>query len=157
MADPPQSEIRRAEESDAAAVAQLLHDFNAEYEDYTPGVPALTERLGELLAAGEITALLAGDPPLGFALFRLRPSLWAKAGDAYLEELYVVPAHRGEGIGGSLLDTAIETARELGANHFELTTGEDDTAARALYESRKLTNREGSPDGPSMLYYELDL
>jgi GNAT superfamily N-acetyltransferase len=158
MAAPPASEIRRASSEDAATVAQLLHDFNSEYEDFTPGVPALTERLAELLAAEEITVLLAeAERPLGFALFRLRPSLWAKAGDVYLEELYVVPEQRGQGIGGALLDTAIETARQMGANHFELTTGEDDRAARALYKSRKLTNREGGPDGPSMLYYELDL
>lgn len=157
MAATPQSEIRRAEVSDAAAVAQLLHDFNSEYEDYTPGVPALTDRLGELLAAGEITVLLAGNPPQGFALFRLRPSLWAKAEDTYLEELYVAPEHRGQGIGGALLDTAIETARQMGANHFELTTGEDDTEARGLYKSRGFTNREGAPNGPRMLYYERDL
>lgn len=157
MADTPQSEIRRADPGDAAVVAQLLHDFNSEYEDYTPGVAALAERLGELLEREEVTVLLAGDPPSGFALFRLRPSLWSKAGDAYLEELYVVPEHRGQGIGGTLLDTAIELARKMGADHFELTTGEDDRVARALYESRKLTNREGAPDGPRMLYYELDL
>lgn len=152
-----ESEIRRASAADAAAIAQLLHDFNSEYDDYTPGVPALTERIHELLADGAIEVLLTGDPPVGFALFRLRPSLWAKASDAYLEELYVVPNRRGKGIGGALLDTAIDLARELGANHLELTTGEDDTEARALYESRMLTNREGGPDGPSMLYYELDL
>jgi GNAT superfamily N-acetyltransferase len=158
MSTTPQSKIRRASAEDAGVVAQLLHDFNSEYEDYTPGVPTLAERLAELLATNEITVLLAeAERPLGFALFRLRPSLWAKAGDVYLEELYVVPDRRGEGIGGALLDTAIETAREMGANHFELTTGEDDRAARALYESRKLTNREGAPDGPSMLYYEIDL
>ena len=157
MTETPQSEIRRAGASDAAAVAKLLHDFNSEYEDYTPGVPALTERLGELLESDEITVLLAGDPPLGFALFRLRPSLWAKAGDVYLEELYVVPDRRGEGIGGALLDAAIQAARDAGANHFELTTGEDDTEARGLYESRGFTNHEGAPDGPLMLYYELDL
>jgi GNAT superfamily N-acetyltransferase len=157
MAAPPASEIHRASAEDAAAVARLLHDFNSEYEDFTPGVPVLTERLNELLAANEIVVLLAGDPPLGFALFRLRPSLWSKAEDVYLEELYVVPEKRGEGIGGALLDASIELAREMGANHFELTTGEDDRAARALYESRKLTNREGAPDGPRMLYYEIDL
>lgn len=56
-----------------------------------------------------------------------------------------------------MLDTSIKLAREMGADHFELTTGEDDRAARALYESRSFTNREGAPDGPSMLYYELDL
>jgi ribosomal protein S18 acetylase RimI-like enzyme len=152
-----ESEIRRAQASDAASVARLLHDFNSEYEDYTPGVPALTERLGELLANDEITVLLAGDPPTGFALFRIRPSLWSKAGDTYLEELYVIPKQRRQGIGGALLDAAIEAARAAGADHFELTTGETDTEARALYESRSFTNREGAPDGPLMLYYELDL
>jgi GNAT superfamily N-acetyltransferase len=157
MSDAADSTIRRAGTGDAAAVAQLLHDFNTEYDDPTPGVPALTERIRELLASEEIIVLLAGDPPQGFALFRLRPSLWSKAADTYLEELFVVPEHRGKGIGGALLDTAIELARQMDANHFELTTGEDDTAARALYESRQLTNREGAPDGPRMLYYEIDL
>jgi ribosomal protein S18 acetylase RimI-like enzyme len=157
MADAAESEIRQASADDAISVARLLHDFNSEYEDYTPGVPALTERLGELLANNEITVLLAGEPPTGFALFRIRPSLWAKAGDAYLEELYVVPEQRRKGIGRALLNAAIDTAREAGANHFELTTGETDTEARALYESRGFTNHEGSPEGPRMLYYELDL
>jgi GNAT superfamily N-acetyltransferase len=157
MSEQPRSEIRPADEADAAAVAQLLHDFNSEYDAYTPGVPALTERLGELLAEDAIAVLLAGDPPKGFALLRLRPSLWASAEDAYLEELYVIPDRRGQGIGGALLDTALETARDLGANHFELTTGEGDKTAIALYKSRKLTNREGAPDGPRMLYYEIDL
>jgi hypothetical protein len=46
----------------------------------------------------EIIVLLAGEPPLGLALFRLRPSLWSKAADVYLEELYVVPERRGQGI-----------------------------------------------------------
>ena len=157
MTATPRSEIRRAEVSDAADIARLLHDFNTEYDDPTPGVPALTERLGELLAEEAITVLLAGDPPLGMAIFRVRPSLWSKAGDAYLEELYVVPNQRGHGIGRALLEAAIDAAREAGADHFELTTGETDTEARGLYESRDLTNREGGPDGPRMLYYELDL
>jgi GNAT superfamily N-acetyltransferase len=157
MTAEPQSEIRRAGAGDAANVARLLHDFNTEYEDYTPGVAALTERLGELLAHSQITVLLAGDPPEGFALFRIRPSLWAKAGDAYLEELYVIPEQRRKGIGRALLEASIKAAREAGANHFELTTGETDSEARALYESHGFTNHEGTPDGPRMLYYELDL
>jgi ribosomal protein S18 acetylase RimI-like enzyme len=157
MNETPHNEIRRAGADDAAVVAQLLHDFNTEYEDYTPGVPALTARLGELLAENEVIALLAGDPALGFALLRIRPSLWAKAADAYLEELYVIPEKRHQGIGRRLLSAAMDAARKSGANHFELTTGETDTEARALYESTGFTNREGSPDGPRMLYYELDL
>jgi len=151
------NEIRRAQVGDAPAVAQLLHDFNTEYDDPTPGVPALTNRIEELLAAEAITVLLAGNPPLGLALFRTRPSLWSTATDVYLEELYVVPEKRRQGIGRRLLDAAMDAARESGADHFELTTGETDTEARALYESTGMTNHEGSPDGPRMLYYELDL
>ena len=149
--------VRPAGPDDAGHVARLLHDFNSEYDEPTPSVPALTERLGELLGENAITVLLAGDPPTGFALFRLRPSLWAKANDTYLEELYVVPAQRRKGIGRALLEASISSAREAGANHFELTTGETDKEARALYESRGFTNHEGAPDGPRMLYYELDL
>jgi GNAT superfamily N-acetyltransferase len=149
--------IRVAGVEDAVAVAQLLHDFNTEYDDPTPAVPALAERVRKLLAEEAIVALLAGEPPLGVAVFRTRPSLWSSANDVYLEELYVVPERRGEGFGRALLEASIDAAREAGADHFELTTGETDTAAHQLYESFNLTNHEGAPDGPRMLYYELDL
>jgi ribosomal protein S18 acetylase RimI-like enzyme len=151
------SPVRRAAGEDATGVAQLLHDFNTEYDDPTPAVPVLAERVGELLAEKAIAVLLAGQPPTGVAVLRIKPSLWSQAADAYLEELYVVPAQRGKGIGKALLQAAIDAAREAGADHFELTTGETDTEARGLYESFGLTNREGAPDGPRMLYYELDL
>jgi ribosomal protein S18 acetylase RimI-like enzyme len=51
----------------------------------------------------------------------------------------------------------MDAAREAGATHIDLGTGETDTAARALYESCGFSNREGAPDGPRMLYYERDL
>jgi ribosomal protein S18 acetylase RimI-like enzyme len=149
--------IRGAGVEDATDVAQLLHDFNTEYDDPTPTVPVLAERVRELLVDGAIVVLLAGQPPVGLAVLRMKPSLWSEAADAYLEELYAIPEQRGKGIGKALLTAAIDTAREAGADHFELTTGETDTEARGLYESFNLTNREGAPDGPRMLYYELDL
>jgi ribosomal protein S18 acetylase RimI-like enzyme len=158
MAADGSSEIRKAGAEDAPDVARLLHDFNAEYDEPTPPVPVLAERVAELLADEAIVVLLAGDQPaFGLAVFRIKPSLWSQAADVYLEELYVVPDQRGQGIGRALLEVAIEAARHAGADHFELTTGEDDTEARSLYESFSFTNREGAPDGPRMLYYELDL
>lgn len=149
--------IRGAGPGDAADVARLLHDFNAEFDEPTPAVEVLAERAAELLAAGEIAVLLAGGGPDGLALLRFRRSVWLAGLDAYLEELYVAPARRGAGIGRALLDAAMDVAREAGAEHIDLNTGETDTAARALYESAGFSNREGSPDGPSMLYYERDL
>jgi ribosomal protein S18 acetylase RimI-like enzyme len=138
-------------------VAQLLHDFNTEFSDPTPGVAVLAERVTEFIEAGEAVFLLAGEGPDGIAQLRFFPSLWSEGLEAYLEELYVVPGLRGKGIGRSLLESAMEAARAKGATHMDLNTGETDTAARALYESAGFTNREGSEDGPSMLYYEREL
>lgn len=156
-AEPTDRSVRRATPDDALEVARLLHDFNTEFGDPTPGVDVLTERIRELLTAGEITVLLGGEGPDGLALTRLRPSLWSESLDAYLEELYVVPEQRGRGLGRALLEAAMEDARRAGAAHIELGTSVDDTAAIALYETAGFTNREREPDGPSMLFYERDL
>lgn len=149
--------IRQATGEDAADIGRLLHDFNAEFEESTPPAEVLAERAVAFIAKGELTFLLAGDGPDGIAQMRFLPSLWSGELDAYLEELYVVPALRGRGIGRELLESAMRTARAAGATHMGLNTGETDTAARTLYESVGFTNREGGPDGPSMLYYEREL
>lgn len=148
--------LRRAKPADAATVARLLHEFNAEFDEPSPGVAALTERLREMLAAGELVVLLANGEA-GLALFRFLRTVWSEALSVYLEELYVVPPRRGEGIGRALLEAAMATAREGGADRIDLNTAETDRAARSLYESAGFSNREGSPDGPPMLYYEKDL
>ncbi len=150
-------QIRRAAPDDAAEIARLLHDFNTEFEEPTPDVSTLTERSRRLLEGGEMTVLLAGDGPDGISLLRFRPSIWIDSLEAHLQELYVAPALRGHGIGRALLEATIAVARETGAGGLDLNTGETDTAARALYESMGFTNREGSPDGPSMLFYERDI
>ena len=151
------TDVRRATPDDASAVARLLHDFNTEYDDFTPGVQVLTENAREMLEAGDMIVLLAGDGPDGFAELRFRKSVWTATLDCYLEELYVVPALRGRGIGRALLREVLDVARAQGATHIDLGTSEDDEAARALYESEGFTNREGSPDGPVMFFYEREL
>lgn len=153
----PEIQVRRATVDDAAAVARLLRDFNLEFEEPTPSLEALAATVRRLIEAGEITVLLAGAGPDGLSLFRFRPALWSEGLEAYLQELYVVPDLRGRGTGRALLERTIEIARERGADGIDLNTGETDTAARGLYESMGFTNREGGPDGPSMLFYEREI
>lgn len=149
--------VRLAQPADAHAFGRLLEAFNEEYDEPTPSAEVIAERAAPLIESGEVTVLFAGEGPDGFAELRLRPSLYTGALDAYLEELYVVPERRGRGLGRALLEAAMEHARGRGAAHIDLNTSEDDSAARALYESVGFTNREGSPDGPAMLYYEREL
>jgi GNAT superfamily N-acetyltransferase len=150
-------QIRVAGPEDAADIARLLHDFNTEFGEATPGVEALSEYARRMLEAGEMTVLLAEAGPDGLALIRFRPSVWTGGPEVHLQELYVVPPLRGRGIGRALLEAAMAVAREGGATGIDLNTGTTDTVARALYESCGFTNREGGPDGPSMLFYERDL
>jgi len=153
----PDAAVRRASIGDAPAVARLLHDFNTEFSEPVPEVGVLAKRVAQFIDRDQATFLLAGSGPDGVAELRLRPSIMTGALDAYLEELYVAPAKRGQGLGRALLEAAMETARRQGAARIELGTSEDDTAARALYESAGFTNREGRPDGPVMFFYERDL
>ncbi len=155
----PSHQIRRATPADAPTVARLLHDFQEEFDETSPGVEALTDRYEDLIRNRDMTVLLAGDGADGFAQIRYRPWVYSAGPNAhsYLEELYVVSGLRGEGIGRALLEAALEMARDEGATHMELGTSTDDTAARGLYESLGFTNREGSPDGPVMLFYEREL
>ena len=157
MSGPPDLAVRRADVADAERIGQLLHDFNTEFDDPTPGPRVLAERVRELLAAGEVTVLLGGAEPHGLAVLRFRPALWTDALDCYLEELYVVPDRRGQGLGRALMEASMEVARGRGAAHMDLGTGEDDVPARALYERLGFSNRGGRPDGPVNYFYEREL
>jgi len=141
-------------------VARLLHDFNTEFEEETPGVEAMTERIAATLRSEEITVLLAGESPEGFSLLRFFATSLTSPTDgreAYLAELYVVPDRRHQGIGRALLRRTLEHCRERGVVWIFLGTSTDDEAARALYESEGFTNREGGETGPIMLFYEREL
>jgi ribosomal protein S18 acetylase RimI-like enzyme len=149
--------VRRATPGDAPGVARLLHDFQGEYDEPSPGVEMLEERYSDLIRNKEMIVLLIGDGPDGFAQLRFRPWVYSSGLHSYLEELYVVPELRGNGLGRSLLESAMETARGEGAEQMELGTSEDDVAARSLYESAGFSNRERGPDGPVMFFYEREL
>jgi ribosomal protein S18 acetylase RimI-like enzyme len=143
-----------------AAVARLLHDFNVEYDEPSPPPDELAARLTELVATDQVTVLLArGDgtgEPVGVAVLRLQPSVWSRAQEAYVAELYVVPQRRGQGHGRQLITDAVRVARERGADYAFLVTSEDDVLAQRLYEAAGFRRTEGD-GGPLMLAYERDL
>ena len=151
--------IRRAGASDADIVARLLREFNIEYHDPAPPQAQMAERIRALLGHGDTIILVAGEPPCALSVTRFRPGLWSPKLESYLAELYVVPDRRGQGIGRALMQETMAVARAQGADTMELGTGEDDMAARGLYESLGFTHTEHGPDGVQTLsfFYEREL
>ena len=72
---------------------------------------------------------------------------------ALLDELYVVPALRGQGIGSALLDRAEAVARQRGAEVLEINVDGEDVDARRFYERHGYTNTEPGQDEPMLYYY----
>jgi len=143
-----------------AEAAQLLHDFNTEYDEPAPPPEELAARLAELIVGDHVTVLLARAQEtgnaIGVAVLRLQPSVWSRAQEAYLAELYVVPGWRGRGYGRELITEALRVAREQGADYAFLVTSEQDRLAQRLYEAAGFRRTEGE-GGPLMLAYEREL
>lgn len=93
---------------------------------------------------------------VGVVVMRAQPSVWSRAQEAYLAELYVVPSQRGRGYGRELITEAMRVAREHGADYAFVVTSEDDRLAQRLYEAAGFRRTEGE-GGPLMLAYEREL
>lgn len=156
----PREEVRLAGVEGATAAARLLDQFNREFDEPSPGVPFLQERIASLMRGGEIDVLLGGarpdGTPAGVAVLRFRPSIWTSGTECYLAEFYVTPERRNLGLGRAMLEEAMSHARRRGADYLSIEVDEPDAGARHLYESVGFTNRiDGSDD--VMFVYERDL
>jgi hypothetical protein len=89
--DSHEPRVRPAGIADADVIGQLLHDFNSEFDEPTPGPPALADRIRELLDGGDTKVLLGGSGPDGLAVLQFRPAIRTDALECYLAELYVAP------------------------------------------------------------------
>lgn len=149
--------IRHASQRDIAAVARLLHEFNSEFHQPSPGVPWLAERVQSLLEE-DVQVLVAGDTaPVGVVVMRFREALWSTGQECYLAELYVTPDERGHGHGRRLMLAAMQVARQRGAVTMDLGTAHDDVAARSLYESLGFRNTDSPTGGSVNYFYEREL
>lgn len=142
--------------ADAGTVAELLDRFNREFDTPTPGPEVLTDRLQRLLAGDSVLALLGGSPAVAVAVLTLRPNVWYDDLVALLDELYVAPGRRGQGIGSVLLAAAEAEVVRRGAAVLEINVDSGDTGARRFYERHGYSNTEPGED-ESMLYYFREL
>ena len=94
----------------------------AEYEQMADQVVATEELLAEQLfdrGSAEVLFALEDGKEVGFALFFHNFSTFLGRAGLYLEDLYVLPEHRGKGYGKALLQRLARIARERGCGRIE--------------------------------------
>ena len=129
--------IRRATRDDVTVIAALIRGL-ARYEKLEHEV-VMTEEL--------LTASLFGDHPyaevllaeddersVGFALFFHNFSTFLGRPGIYLEDLFVLPEHRGKGIGKLLLASLARLAVERGCGRLEWSVLDWNRDAIGFYE-----------------------
>lgn len=138
----------------AGVVGRLLSDFNNEFETPGPTVGEFATRFMVLLARADVLVLLSGAPPAptGLAFLTLRPTPYYDGPLAQLEELYVQPRLRGQGIGTTLVTTAVQEVRDRGAAEMHINVDEVDTDARRFYERHGFTNLQPGTDYRMLCY-----
>lgn len=121
MSDSP-LQIRPATEADVPLVLGFIREL-ADYERLSHEVVATEDGIrdglfGPNAAAEAVLAHWHGDPA-GFALYFHNFSTFAGRAGIYLEDLYVKPEHRGNGIGKALLIHLARLARDRNCARLE--------------------------------------
>jgi len=123
--DDAKIQIAEATPGDVPLLLELIRGL-AEYEKLSAEVSATADGLHSALfgprrVAEAILARLADQPgtAVGFAVFFHNFSTFVGRPGIYLEDLFVLPEHRGKGIGKALLLHVAALAHERGCGRFE--------------------------------------
>jgi hypothetical protein len=129
--------IRAAMPADTGAIFALTYEL-AQFENLAHIFVATEESLRDALfgARPSIEALVAEDAGriVGYALFFHNFSSFAGRRGLYLEDVYVQPAQRGNGLGTALLRHVAALAVERQCARFEWTVLDWNTPAISFYQ-----------------------
>lgn len=133
--------IRMAGPEDVPLILELIRGLAA-YERMLDQVEATEERLLGTLFPADGTAPAAhcvladvGGVPTGFALYFFNYSTFLAKPGLYLEDLFVTPEYRGQGIGKALLLHLARLAKERGCGRMEWSVLDWNQPAIEFYES----------------------
>jgi GNAT superfamily N-acetyltransferase len=128
--------IRSAGPDDVGTILRFVRELAA-FEREPDAVEATEATLAEALfgerPAAEAVIAEGTDGPLGFALFFHNFSTWTGKPGLYLEDLYVTPEARGQGVGGALLAHLAGVALDRDCARFEWSVLDWNADAIAFY------------------------
>jgi GNAT superfamily N-acetyltransferase len=132
--------LRPATVADIPVILDFIRGL-AEYEKLAHEVEATEARLRATLfpptgsAAAECVIAFLGDVPAGFALFFPSYSTFLAKPGLYLEDLFVRPEHRGQGVGRALILHVAHLANQRGCGRMEWAVLDWNEPAIGFYEA----------------------
>ncbi|MEN9442253.1 MAG: hypothetical protein RLZ33_2330 [Bacteroidota bacterium] len=129
--------IREARKGDEQAIMDLIHGL-ALYEKAPEQVVNTAEDLAIHLFEEKICEAIVAEKDkqiVGFALYYMNYSTW-KGKCLYLEDFYVLPELRGEGIGSLLFDRVVEIAKDRGVKRMDWQVLEWNEPAIQFYQKK---------------------
>ncbi|MCU7372487.1 GNAT family N-acetyltransferase [Paucibacter sp. O1-1] len=131
----PDWTIRPLQAADRAGWEPLARGYKAFYE--TEHDAATYELAWQRLLAGQevhgLAAVGADGRLLGLAHYLFHTSVWTGS-SCYLQDLFVDPDVRGQGVAAALIETVAERAAAQGATRYYWLTQAHNARARALYD-----------------------
>ena len=138
MSVPVDLQIRAATAADTATILGFIRDLAA-YEKLSHEVVADEAKLQATLfgarPAAEVLIAEVGGAPVGFALFFPSYSTFLAKPGLYLEDLFVRPSARGQGVGSALLSALARIAVDRDYGRFEWSVLDWNEPAIRLYRS----------------------
>jgi GNAT superfamily N-acetyltransferase len=138
MSYPADLAIRFATADDTASILGFIKDL-AEYEKLANEVVADEQALRLTLfgvrPAAEVLIAEVGGAAVGFALFFQSYSTFLAKPGLYLEDLFVRPVARGQGVGSALLSALARIAVQRNYGRFEWSVLDWNEPAIRLYHS----------------------
>jgi GNAT superfamily N-acetyltransferase len=130
--------IRPATADDVTLVLEFIHAL-AEYEKLTHEITATPEEMAEHLFGAspraEVLFPCEDEKPVGFALFFHNFSTFLARPGLYLEDLFILPEHRGKGYGRALMIYLAQVAQARGCGRFEWAVLDWNKPSIAFYRS----------------------
>lgn len=130
--------FRMAAPGDEPTILRFIQAL-AEYEHMSDQVVATPELLGEWLFEkhmAEVLFALKDGTEVGFALFFHNFSTFLGRAGIYLEDLFVMPEHRGQGYGKALLKKLAAITVERGCGRLEWACLDWNTPSIDFYTKR---------------------
>jgi len=109
--------------------------------DIADNVTAMTwSRILDPMSSVKMRLAIRNLDVAGFAIHHVHASTWSIKPIIYLEDLFVNPEFRGEGIGSMLIEDLISLCENTGIGELYWQTKQSNTTARSIYDRYSKAN-----------------